>query len=77
MLAAPDVEKMKLLISRGAKVDARSKSKFTALLVAAQYPGATPAMTLLLDHGAKPPLPEGDDAPQFKMTATFLASFSG
>jgi len=77
MLAAPDVEKMRLLISRGAKVDARSKSKFTALLVAAQYPGATPAMTLLLDHGAKPPRPEGDDAPQFKMTTTFLASFSG
>jgi ankyrin repeat protein len=77
MLAAPDVEKMKLLIGRGANVDARSKSKFTALLVAAQFPGSTAAMNLLLDSGAKPPLPAGEAAPQFNMTATFLASFSG
>jgi N-acyl-D-amino-acid deacylase len=77
MLAAPDVDKMRLLISRGARVDARAKSNFTALLVAAQYPGSNGAMSLLLDRGAKPPLPTSEAAPQFKMTATFLASFSG
>jgi ankyrin repeat protein len=77
MLAAPDVEKMRLLISRGARVNARSKSNFTALFVAAQYPGSSTAMSLLLDSGAKPALPTDEAAPQFKLTATFLASYAG
>ncbi|HLM99411.1 MAG TPA: ankyrin repeat domain-containing protein [Bryobacteraceae bacterium] len=77
MLAAPDVEKMKLLIDRGANADVRSKNKYSALLVAAQYPGLVAAMNLLLDHGAKVRLPKGRGAPIFNAFPTFLAAFSG
>ncbi len=77
MLAVPDIDKMKLLISRGAKADVRAKNRYSALLVAAQYPGSAPAMNLLLDHGAKVRLPQGEGAPQFNATATFLAAFAG
>ena len=77
MMAAPDVEKMKLLLDRGADADARSKSKYSALLVAAQYPGSSAAMNLLLDHGAKVRLPKGHGAPLFNAFPTILAGFSG
>ncbi|MEO7143112.1 MAG: ankyrin repeat domain-containing protein [Bryobacteraceae bacterium] len=77
MLAAPDVDKMKLLIDRGADADARSKNRYSALLVAAQYPGSAAAMNLLLDHGAKVRLPQGQGAPMFNAYPTFLAAFSG
>ncbi len=77
MLAAPDVEKMKLLIDRGANADARSNDRFSALLVAAQYPGSSAAMNLLLDHGAKVRLPKGQGAAMFNAFPTFLATFSG
>jgi hypothetical protein len=36
MMAAPDVDKMRLLIDRGANVNARSETKYTALMVATQ-----------------------------------------
>ena len=39
MLAQPDLDKTKLLLARGANVNARSKSKYSALLVACVYPG--------------------------------------
>jgi len=77
MLAAPDVDKMKLLLDRGANADARAKDRFSALLVAAQYPRSTPAMNLLLDHGAKVRLPQGQGAPYFNANPVFLAAFSG
>ncbi len=77
MLAAPDVEKMKLLIDRGANADARSNDRFSALLVSAQYPGSSAAMNLLLDHGAKVRLPKGQGAATFNAFPTFLATFSG
>ncbi|HTB16589.1 MAG TPA: ankyrin repeat domain-containing protein [Bryobacteraceae bacterium] len=77
MLAAPDVEKMKALIDRGANVEARAKDRFSALLVAAQYPDSGAAMNLLLDHGAKVRLPKGEGAPLYNMYPTFLAAFSG
>jgi ankyrin repeat protein len=77
MLAAPDVEKMRLLIDHGANADARSKNRYSALLVAAQYPGSSAAMNLLLDHGAKVRLPKGEGAPQFNAFPTVLAAFSG
>jgi N-acyl-D-amino-acid deacylase len=53
MLAAPDVEKMRLLLEHGANVNARAKSKYSALMVAANYRAAAPAIRLLLDHGAE------------------------
>ncbi len=51
MMAAPDAEKMKLLLDRGADVNARAKSKYSALMVAAVYRGGTPAIKLLLARG--------------------------
>jgi ankyrin repeat protein len=77
MLATPDVEKMKLLIDRGANVDARATNRYSALLVAAQYPGSGAAMNLLLDHGAKVRLPKGQGAPIFNAFPIMLAAFSG
>ena len=77
MLAAPDIEKMKLLIARGANADARAKDRYSALLVAAQYPGSSAAMNLLLDHGAKVRLPKGQGAPVFNAFPIFLAAYSG
>jgi ankyrin repeat protein len=52
MMAAPDPEKMKLLLDRGADVNARAKSKYSALMVAAIYRDGTPGMKLLLSRGA-------------------------
>jgi ankyrin repeat protein len=77
MLATPDVEKMKLLIAHGANADARAKNRYSALLVAAQYPGSSAAMNLLLDHGAKVRLPQGQGSAFFNANAIFLATFSG
>jgi ankyrin repeat protein len=77
MLAAPDAGKMKMLIDRGANADARAKNRYSALLVAAQYPGSVAAMNLLLDHGAKVRLPKGQGAPLFNAYPIFLAAFSG
>jgi ankyrin repeat protein len=77
MLAAPDAVKMKMLIDRGANADARAKNRYSALLVAAQYPGSSAAMNLLLDHGAKVRLPKGQGAPLFNAYPIYLAAFSG
>jgi ankyrin repeat protein len=77
MLAVPDVEKMKLLIDRGANADARAKNRYSVLLVAAQYPGSGAAMNLLLDHGARVRLPKGQGAPPFNAFPIILAAYSG
>jgi ankyrin repeat protein len=78
MMAAPDAAKMKLLIDRGANVNARAKTGFSALMVAAQYgASATPAMALLLDHGAEVQVASGQKAPMFNATPLFLAAYSG
>jgi ankyrin repeat protein len=77
MMAMPDVEKAKLLIDRGAKVNARSKTRYSALLVAAQYPNSSPVMQLLLDRGAEVHLPKGSGTPLFGATALGLAAMSG
>ena len=77
MLAAPDIEKMKLLISRGADVNARSRTRYSALLVAAQYGGSEAAMGLLLDHGARVSLPKGQGTPLFNAFPIMLAASAG
>lgn len=77
MLAAPDVAKMKLLLDRGANADGRAKDRFSALMVAAQYPGSSAAMNLLLDRGAKVRLPKGQGAPYFNAFPVFLAAVAG
>ena len=77
MLATPDLAKMKLLLDHGAKADARAKNRYSALLVAANYPGSTAAMNLLLDRGATVRLPKGQGAPLFNAYPTVLAAFAG
>ena len=50
--AVPDVEKVRLLVARGANVNARSETDRTPLLVAASYPRTVTLLRLLLDRGA-------------------------
>ena len=76
MLAAPDLAKMRLLIDRGADVNARARSRFTALMVAAQYQDAEDAINLLLDRGATVG-PPTDGAPMFNANPFFIASYAG
>src|SRR5215470_2555049 len=76
MMAAPDAGKMKLLIDRGANVNARSETKYSALMVAAQYgTHSTPAIHLLLAHGADASQSQGK--PQFNADPLFLAAYGG
>ena len=76
MMAAPDAEKMTLLIDRGANVNARSETKYTALMVAAQYGiHSTPAVRLLLAHGADASQSQGK--PLFNADPLFLAAYAG
>jgi len=74
MLAAPDVEKMRLLLDRGADVNARAQSRFTALMVAAQYQDGGAAIDLLLDRGAEV---AGGTPPVFGANPFFLAAYAG
>jgi ankyrin repeat protein len=77
MMAAPDLDKMKLLLDRGANANARAKNRYSALLVAANYPGSGAAMNLLLDHGATIRLPKGQGAPLFNAYPMMLATVAG
>jgi ankyrin repeat protein len=77
MMAAPDLEKVKLLVERGANINARANSRYSALLVAAQYPTSTPVIRYLLDHGAELRLPPGAGKPLFNATGLSLATMSG
>jgi ankyrin repeat protein len=52
MWAVPNLEKVRLLIDRGANVNARSETDRTAFLVAASYPRTLDVLRLLLDKGA-------------------------
>jgi ankyrin repeat protein len=76
MMAAPDVEKMTLLLDRGANVNARATSRFSALMVAAQFQEGDAAINLLLDRGAQV-APPADGAPVFNANPFFLASYAG
>jgi ankyrin repeat protein len=53
MWAIPDVEKVKLLVDRGAGVSARSADGRTPLMIAAGLPGSAPVVRLLIERGAK------------------------
>jgi ankyrin repeat protein len=76
MMAAPDAVKMALLLDRGANVNARSETKYTALMVAAQYGiHSTPAIRLLLSRGADAGQSQGK--PLFNADPLFLAAYSG
>jgi ankyrin repeat protein len=76
MMAAPDAQKMKLLIDRGANVNARSETKYSALMVAAQHgTHSTAAIRLLLAHGADASQSQG--RPLFNADPLFLAAYGG
>jgi ankyrin repeat protein len=76
MMAVPDAEKMKLLIDRGANVNARSETKYSALMVAAQYgTHSTAAIRLLLAQGADASQSQGK--PLFNADPLFLAAYGG
>ena len=76
MMAAPDAAKMRLLLDRGADVNARARSRFSALMVAAQYQDSDEAINLLLDRGAQVASPP-EGAPVFNANPFFLASYAG
>lgn len=76
MAAAPDADKMRLLLDRGARVNARATSRFSALMVAAQYQDSEAAINLLLDRGAEVG-PPPDGAPIFNANPFFLAAYAG
>jgi ankyrin repeat protein len=75
MMAAPDVDKMTLLLDRGADVNARANTRYSALMVAAQYQEGDAAINLLLDRGAQVARPA--TAPVFNANPFFLASYAG
>jgi Ankyrin repeats (3 copies) len=76
MMAAPDIGKMRLLLDHGANADARARNRYSALLVAANYPGAGDAINLLLDRDATPRLPKREGAPLFNAHPILLAAFA-
>lgn len=77
MLAQPDLEKTKFLAGRGANINARARTKYSALLVAAQYPTSGPTIEFLLERGAEVVLPKGSGSPLFNATPFILASIAG
>jgi len=78
MMAQPDLEKTRLLLDRGAKVDARStKTNYSALLVASHYSGSEATLRLLLDRGAPITVTKGAAPALFNATPVNLAAFTG
>lgn len=76
MMAAPDLDKTQLLLSRGADVNAKAtKTRITALMVAASH-HATGSVSLLLSNGAEAMPPKGSPA-RFGATPLFFAVLSG
>jgi ankyrin repeat protein len=59
MMAAPNAEKVRALIARGANVKARGASGCDALTIAAAYRGTAASLRELLDAGADADPPEG------------------
>lgn len=74
MMAAHDADKVRLLLSRGAKVNARAKSGYDALMLASLHHGSGPAVRLLLQAGASPAPRTGI---MFNASALMLATMSG
>jgi ankyrin repeat protein len=59
MMAAPNAEKVRVLLSHGADVKARTASGNDALTIAAAYRGTAPSIRALLDAGADVEPPDG------------------
>jgi len=60
VLLFDSTDEVRNLLDKGLSPNARTKAGgLTALMLAAQYPGSSAAMGLLLDHGATIRLPKG------------------
>jgi ankyrin repeat protein len=77
MLAAPDVDKLRLLLDRGAKINARTKNGYSALMMSALYANSTGAIRLLLDRGAEVESPKDATEPLFHANPLALAAIAG
>jgi ankyrin repeat protein len=71
MRAVRDIEKVRLLIERGAEVDARSVRGVTALMTAANRPGASNVVKLLLANKADPKTPDAAGVPPLMYATDF------
>jgi ankyrin repeat protein len=74
MAAAPDVEKIKLLLARGADATSRSPAGYDAATAASSYRGSAEAIRALVDAGANAEPPEGV---KVRHSPLLLASMSG
>jgi ankyrin repeat protein len=74
MAAAPDVDKVNLLLARGADAAARSRAGYDAATAAASYRGSADAIRALLEAGANAEPPEGV---KVRHSPLLLASMSG
>src|SRR5262249_56480001 len=74
MMAAPDLDKVALLIARGATVDLKSSTRYNALMIAASH-RAPQAVKLLLKHRAEVQPVKGEPA-LFGATPLFFAVWS-
>lgn len=74
MMAAPDPERVKLLIARGADAKARAASGYDALTIAAAYRHTAPSLQLLLEAGAELHAPPGK---RLRNSPLVLAAMSG
>lgn len=74
MFAAHDEEKVRLLLEKGAKAAARSKSGFDALMVSTLQAGTAPAVQALLASGAEV---NPKARVRFKANALSLAAITG
>ncbi len=74
MMAAPDAEKVRILLMRGADAKARARSGCDALTIAAAYRGTAAPLDELLHAGAEVQAPSGVHAPH---SALLFASMTG
>jgi len=75
MLAARDLDKVKLLVARGADVNAAALTGITPLMVAAHFHGNVETVRLLLASGAKPNSPPGVEV-RNEASAVFFGLFA-
>ncbi len=74
MMAAPEAEKVRLLLSRGANPKSRSASGVDAVTVASAYRSSSASIRLLIDAGGEAEPPAGV---RVRHTPLVLASMSG